>query len=47
MEREEARDVTAASPAKRGTADMFHEVNKKYLRCRTKIGSLLKGDVGV
>ena len=26
MEREEARDVTAPSPAKRGTADMFHEV---------------------
>ena len=47
MEREEARDVTAPSPAKRGTADMFHEVNKKYLRCRTKIGSLRKGDVGV
>ena len=42
MEREEARDVTAASPAKRGTADMFHEVNKKYpMFCRlffNKIG---------
>jgi len=25
MEREEARDVTAPSPARRGTADMFHE----------------------
>ena len=31
MEREEARDVTAPSPAKRGTADMFHEVIPQFL----------------
>ena len=30
MEREEARDVTAPSPAKRGTADMFHEVIPQF-----------------
>ena len=29
MEREEARDVTAPSPAKRGNADMFHEVRER------------------
>ena len=31
MEREEARDVTAPSPARRGTADMFHEVKSQFL----------------
>ena len=36
MEREEARDVTAPSPAKRGTAEMFHEV--KHLNSRTICG---------
>ena len=30
MEREEARDVTAPSPAKRGNADMFHEVREVF-----------------
>ena len=36
METEEGRDVTAPSPAKRETADMFHEVKSQtqYILCQ-------------
>lgn len=37
MEREEARDVTAPSPARRGTADMFHEVKYQFLDCLASV----------